>query len=347
MEFTFRWYGPDDPVPARHIRQIPGVTTVVTALHDVPPDEAWTAEQVRARQELLAKDGLRWSVVESVPVHESIKLGADDRDRHIETYAKSLKVLGAAGIRTVCYNFMPVFDWLRTEFAMDLPDGSNTMSYVHADLAKYRFEEGMPRLPAWAKGYSGPELMELAERYASIDAAQYLEHYRYFIEGVIPAAEAADVRLVIHPDDPPWSIFGLPRIINSAETLAAALAVSDSPYHGLTFCSGSLGARRENDLVAMVRAFGSRIGFVHLRNVKYTGELDFYESAHPQDAGDVDLVAIMAALDEVGFDGPVRPDHGRMIWGETGTQGYGLYDRALGLMYLRGAHDRQRLGRST
>lgn len=336
MNFTFRWYGPNDPVSLAAIRQVPGVDGVVTALHDLPPGEVWTVERLRERQEAVRACGLEWSVVESIPVHESIKLGEPDRDAHIEAYAESIRNLGRVGIGTLCYNFMPVFDWLRTEFAMPLPDGSNTMQYVHADLSRFDLSRGMEALPAWAQGYGPDELGDLLRRYEAVDEGRLFDNLVAFLEGVVPSAEEAGVNLAIHPDDPPWSVFGLPRIVTGHAALQRLLDAVDHPRNGLTFCTGSLGASQDNDVVAMAAAFAPRTNFVHARNLRHTGPLDFYESAHPTRYGDVDLPRVLRALVDGGFEGPIRPDHGRMIWGETGTPGYGLYDRALGATYLQG-----------
>lgn len=319
--------------------QVPNVRTVVTSLADIPPGVAWSDAAIAERQELTLASGLRWSVVESVPVPESIKLAGPERDRHVEAYASTIERLGKRGVTTVCYNFMPVFDWMRTDFDHRLPDGSSVVSYAQADLDAIDLSQGLPKLPAWPQAYSAAELQELFDRYAGVSDEQFLERYAYFIQRVAPVAESAGVRLAVHPDDPPWPIFGLPRIVNDEASLAALLACSDSPAHGLTFCTGSLGARADNDLTAMIRRFGERIHFVHARNVKRRGERDFHEVDHTRGAGDVDLVEVMAALVEVGYEGPLRPDHGRMIWGETGIVGYGLNDRALGLLYLQGVHD--------
>lgn len=339
IEFTFRWWGPQDPVPLAAFGQVPNVDTVVTSLGEVPVGEPWSAAAIAERQDLCAAAGLEWTVVESVGVHEAIKLAAPERDRYIDAYAVTLERLGAAGVRTVCYNFMPVFDWMRTDFDYRLPDGSRVTSYSQSDLDAIDLSRGLPRLPAWPQAYTAAELGALFERYAGVSDEEFLARYRYFVERVVPVAEGAGVRLAVHPDDPPWRLFGLPRIAKTAADLAALLACSDSPAHGLTFCTGSLGARGDADLPAMARRFAGRTHFVHLRNVRRRGPRDFHEVDHTRGAGDVDLVEVMAALLEGGFAGPLRPDHGRMIWGEEGVPGYGLYDRSLGLMYLQGVHD--------
>ena len=336
MEMTFRWYGPDDPVPLQHIRQIPGVTGIVSALYDVPVGEAWPLNRLRRLKETIEEAGLRFDVVESIPVHEDIKLGRPSRDRLIDAFCQSVEAMGALGIPVLCYNFMPVFDWTRTNLAMALPDGSTALSYDQDDLEKIDLALGTSGLPGWATAYTADELQALLAAYREIDAEQLWDHLGYFLERVVPVAEAADVRMAIHPDDPPWSIFGLPRIITDGDALQRFIRLVDRPANGVTFCTGSLGANPANSLPAMVRSLEGRIHFVHARNVKVTGERTFHESPHPEAFGSVDLPAVLRALRETGFDGPMRPDHGRMIWGETGRPGYGLYDRALGATYLLG-----------
>lgn len=336
MRLTLRWFGPHDPVRLADIRQVPGVRGVVTALNDVPAGEPWTLDAIRARQQLLAEHELVWDVAESVPVPESVKLGTPERDEHIDAYRESVRNLGRAGVGTLCWNFMPVFDWIRTEFAARLPDGSTAMEYRHADLARFDLTKGMVRLAAWAQGYSGDELARLQAAYRDVGPDDLFEHLAYFLRAVVPVAEEAGVRLAIHPDDPPWPIFGLPRIVSTREHLKRILDAAPSPHHGLTFCTGALGASLDNDLPAMAAEFGPRVNFLHARNVRHTAPRDFYEAAHPSDEGDVDMRAVLAALLRAGFEGPARPDHGRMIWGEEAIPGYGLYDRALGAMYLRG-----------
>lgn len=336
MNWTLRWFGPHDPVPLAHLRQVPGLDGVVTALADVPAGVAWTPAQVAANAARLEAHGLRWTVVESIPVSEAIKTGGPDRDDHVAAWAASLRAVADAGITTVCYNFMPVFDWMRTDFAMPLADGSNAMAYDEAALRRIDLTAGMPRLEAWAQGYGPAELRAALDRYADVDEARLHEHLAAFLRDVVPVAEALGVRLALHPDDPPWSIFGLPRIVKDADGLRRVLAAVDSPANGLTFCTGALGARADNDLVAMATEFAPRVAFVHARSVRRTGDRDFHETAHLRGAGDVDLGAVLQVLVDAGVDVPLRPDHGRMIWGETGIPGYGLYDRALGLAYLQG-----------
>lgn len=339
MQLSFRWYGPDDPVRLDHIRQIPGVEGIVSALYDVPVGEAWPREDLTRLVEAVEDAGLRLTAIESIPVHEDIKLGRPERARYIDRYAQSIERAGALGIEVVCYNFMPVFDWTRTDLARRLPDGSEALAYDHDDLDAFDFSGGIGDLPAWAS-YSSDELQALLKAYRSVDENALWDHLAFFLERVAPVAEAAGVRLAIHPDDPPWSVFDLPRIITSGAALERVTQLTDSPANGVCLCTGSLGADPEEAerLPSTARRLAGRVYFAHLRNVHTTGERSFYETPHP--SGDVDLGAVLAALRESGFSGPLRPDHGRMIWGEEERPnvrpGYGLYDRALGATYLLG-----------
>jgi mannonate dehydratase len=233
---------------------------------------------------------------------------------------------------------MPIFDWTRTDLAMALPDGSTALAYDDEQLARIDLSRGTGDLPGWATAYDSQTLNALLDAYASVDAEQLWENLGYFLERVVPAAASANVKMAIHPDDPPWPIFGLPRIVTNAESLERLTRLVDHPANGVTVCTGSLGADPGNDLPAIIRSLGARgrVHFMHCRNVRRTGEREFHESEHPSRFGDVDMLEVMRALREIGFAGPMRPDHGRMIWGERGRPGYGLYDRALGAMYLQG-----------
>jgi mannonate dehydratase len=338
MRMTFRWFGASDPIPLRHIRQIPGVTGVVSALYDVPVGDAWPRVKLEALGGRIADAGLELAVVESIPVHEDIKLGRPSRDRLADAYCASVRAMGEVGVRVLCYNFMPIFDWTRTDLAEVQPDGSTALSYDDEALARIDLSRGTGDLPGWAAAYDARELAELLDAYRSVDTERLWEHLAWFLERVVPEAERAGVRMAIHPDDPPWPIFGLPRIITDGASLDRLTRLVDAPANGVTFCTGSLGASPENDLPAMARRLGERgrIHFAHCRNVKRTGARRFHESPHPSRFGDVDMHAVLGALHDTNFNGPMRPDHGRMIWGETGRPGYGLHDRALGAMYLQG-----------
>jgi mannonate dehydratase len=336
MKMTFRWYGEGDPVRLENIRQIPGVRGVVSALYDVPVGEAWPKASLERLGESIDRAGLGFAVVESIPVHEDIKLGRPTRDRLLDNYCESVRHMGELGVPVLCYNFMPIFDWTRTDLAMPLPDGSTCLSYDDEQLARINLSRGTGDLPGWATAYSAEQLQALLAAYRDVDAERLWEHLAYFLERVAPVAESVNVKMAIHPDDPPWSIFGLPRIVTDGPALQRLVGLVSSPANGVTFCTGSLGSSDANDLPAMVRALGSRVHFAHCRNVLRTGERQFHESPHPSEFGSVDMRAVLEALRDVGFAGPMRPDHGRMIWGEKGRPGYGLYDRALGAMYLQG-----------
>lgn len=344
MKLTFRWYGPHDPVRLDQIRQIPGVSGIVSALHDVEPGRAWSANAVAQHRERIEAAGLRWEVVESIPVPESVKLGGPERDRAIDAFAASIEAVGAAGVPVVCYNFMPIFDWTRTELMHRLPDGSTTLAYRHEDLPRVEAALAGGGLPGWMTAYEPGELASLRAAYERVDPERLWEHLAYFLDRIAPVAEAAGVRLAIHPDDPPWPVFGLPRIITGADALERVVNLVDSQANGVTLCTGSLGAAplEAAALPDTARRLGRSVHFAHLRNVRVTGSHDsahdFLEVAHPE--GDVDLYAVLKALRGAGFEGPIRPDHGRMIWQEVGASGvkpgYGLYDRALGAAYLHG-----------
>jgi mannonate dehydratase len=338
MKMTFRWYGGNDPVTLQKIRQIPGVKGIVSAIYDIPVGEAWPYNKIVDLKESIEKSGLELSVIESVPVHEDIKLGLPSRDRYIENYKATIRNLSKAGIKIVCYNFMPVFDWTRSSLDYELEDGSTALIYEEEKVKQMNPLSGELSLPGWDSSYETEELKNLLEQYQHISEEKLWENLSYFIKEIIPVAEEEEVKMAIHPDDPPWSIFGLPRIITSKENLDRFVHLFDSPYNGLCLCSGSLGANPNHDFPEFVRYFGKkeRINFVHLRNIKWIGEKSFQESAHRSEDGSLDMYEIVRALNEVDFSGPARPDHGRMIWGEIGKPGYGLYDRALGATYLNG-----------
>jgi mannonate dehydratase len=337
MKMTMRWYGPDDPVTLAYIRQVPVVKGIVSALHDLRTGELWPRERLQAHKALIESYGLTWDVLESSSVSEAIKLGLPLRDQHIDIYQQSLRNLASVGVRVVCYNFMSVFDWTRTQLAMPLPDGSNTLSYAQADVDHWDLSKGSGDLPGWSETYNPAQLKALLAAYEAMTDEQLMANLIYFLQAVIPVAEECGILMALHPDDPPWSMWNIPRIVTDEKNLARILDAVDSLHHGLTFCTGSLGVLRRNNLPAMIRRFGGRIHFVHARNVAVTGDRDFHETAHP--SGDVPMAEVMRALLDTGFEGPIRPDHGRMIWGEQGRAGYGLYDRALGAMYLHGLYE--------
>ncbi|MEN3111208.1 mannonate dehydratase [Uliginosibacterium paludis] len=337
MKMSFRWYGDSDPVTLEYIRQIPGMHGIVSAVYDVPVGEVWPVENIRALKAKIEAHGLAFDVIESVPVHEDIKLGKPTRDRLIANYQQSIRNLAECGLKVICYNFMPVFDWTRTTLAKKLEDGSTTLAFSTAEAEAIDVSKGIS-LPGWDSSYKPEELKALLDEYSRIDEEKLWSHLTYFLQAIIPVAEEAGIKMAIHPDDPPRPIFGLPRIVKNRDDLARIVKIVDTPANGLTLCSGSLGAGPENNVEALVREFGGmgRIHFAHLRNVKVNAAGDFEETAHRSDCGSLDMAAIVKAYHDTGFQGYVRPDHGRMIWGETGKPGYGLYDRALGAVYLNG-----------
>ena len=336
MKMTFRHYGPNDPVTLEQISQIPGMYSIVSAVYDVPAGGVWSEDSINAIKASAEAHGLKFEVVESVPVPEDIKLGNEKAPQLIENYCENLRRLSKAGVKCVCYNFMPVFDWLRSELEHQAPDGSNSLAYDEQTVLAMNPLDGGLSLPGWDESYSKDELVGLLKRYESIDEEKLFENLKTFLEAVIPVAHEYHVNMAIHPDDPPWGIFGLPRIITGEENLERFLKIVDLPENGITFCTGSLGANPENDLTGMIEKFCDRIHFAHIRNIQYTGERQFHEVAHPTDCGSLDIYSIVKALHDNGFVGYMRPDHGRMIWGEKGRYGYGLYDRALGAVYLSG-----------
>ena len=337
MKMTFRWYGESDPVKLENIRQIPGMYGIVSAIYDVPVGNIWPVEKLQALRDRVEGAGLKFEVVESIPTHEDIKLGKPTRDRLISNFQQNIRNCAAVGVKVICYNFMPVFDWTRTEMAKVLSDGSTTLAFDAKEVAKIDPEQGIS-LPGWDASYKPEELKALLEEYKSVGEAQLWANLEYFLKAIIPVAEEAGVKMAMHPDDPPRPIFGLPRIMKNRDDYARLLDIVDSPANGITLCSGSLGADLCNNVEALVREFGGRgrIHFGHLRNVKVEADGTFYESTHRSCDGSLDMAAIVKAYYDVGFDGYWRPDHGRMIWGETGKPGYGLYDRALGAVYLNG-----------
>ena len=339
MKMSFRWYGPDDPVTLTNIRQIPNMYSIVTAVYDVPVGEVWSRESIAKLKKQVEEAGLAFEVIESVPVHEDIKLGKPTRDRYIASYQENIRRLGEAGVKCICYNFMPVFDWTRTQLDHELEDHSTSLVYYKEQVEKMDPLTGELALPGWDSSYTKESLKQVFEEYAKLTEEDLWDNLRYFLEAIIPVAEQCDIKMAIHEDDPCWPIFGLPRIITNERNIDRFLSLVDSKYNGLTLCTGSLGCSLENDVVAMAAKYtkAGRVHFVHMRNVKVLeGDRGFEERAHYSACGSLDMYEIIKALYDNGFDGYVRPDHGRMIWGETGRPGYGLYDRALGATYLNG-----------
>lgn len=345
MEMTLRWYGSGhDTVTLEQIRQIPGVSGVITTLYDTKPGEVWSRERIRALKEEVEASGLRISGIESVNVHDAIKTGSSKRDQYIENYITTLQNLGEEGIHMVCYNFMPVFDWTRTELARVRPDGSTVLAYTQEAVDALHPEDMFDSIAGNMNGTVMPgwepermaHIKELFDMYKDVDEEALFENLKYFLENIMPTCDKYNINMAIHPDDPAWSVFGLPRIITNKENIHRMMKMVDNPHNGLTFCSGSYGTNLGNDLPDMIRSLKGRIHFAHVRNLKFHTPTDFEEAAHLSSDGSFDMYEIMKALHEIGFQGPIRPDHGRMIWGEVAMPGYGLYDRALGAAYLNG-----------
>lgn len=345
MKMTLRWYGSKfDTVTLKQIRQIPGVTGVITTLYDTVPGEVWDRERIQTIKQEIESAGLALSGIESVNVHDAIKTGSKDRDAYIQNYITTLENLGKENIHLVCYNFMPIFDWTRTELARVRADGSTVLAYTQKTIdamnpkdmfASISKETNGTIMPGWE-----PERMkkiqELFSMYQDIDDEKLFQNLKYFLEGIMPVCDKYDINMAIHPDDPAWSVFGLPRIIINKTNIIKMMQMVDNPHNGVTFCSGSYGTNPTNDLPDIIRSLKGRIHFAHVRNLKFNTSTDFEEAAHLSSDGSFDMYEIMKALYEINFEGPIRPDHGRMIWDEVAMPGYGLYDRALGATYLNG-----------
>ncbi|MCC8195423.1 MAG: mannonate dehydratase [Ruminococcus sp.] len=348
MKMTFRWFGKDsDSVTLSQIRQIPNVSGLMGVLDYKAAGEVWTEEEIKTYIDEVHAAGLECEVIESVNVHEDIKLGLPTRDKYIENYCITIRNLAKYGVKCIVYNFMPVLDWLRTDLAKPNPDGSTSMYYDEEELGSMTPLEIVQKTAEDSNGFTLPgweperlaDLEKVLKQYESVDEEQLLANYKYFLEGIIPTCEECGVVMACHPDDPGWKIFGLPRLAHTQEGYDKIVGLVDSPCNTLCLCTGSLGSNTENDVVSIIRHFGEmgKIGCMHVRNIKHLGnDRRFCETSHLSSDGELDMYEIMKAIYEVCPDTYIRPDHGRMIWGETGRPGYGLYDRALGVCYLNG-----------
>ena len=345
MKMTMRWFGPGyDSVTLDKIRQVPGVSGIITTLYGVPAGEEWKKEELFALKKQVEEAGLEIAGIESVNVHDSIKTGGNDRDKYIEKYINTLEVIAEADIHLVCYNFMAVFDWTRSDLAKLRPDGATVMAYEQKLVNSVNPDNMFEFMNSKAEGYLLPgwepermaKISELFKLYGKVDEEALFANLEYFLKAIMPACEKYGIKMAIHPDDPAWSVFGLPRIQTGKEKLLRLMKMVDNPHNGVTLCTGSLGSSPGNDIPDIIHSLKGRIHFAHVRNVKHNGPGDFEESAHLSGDGSLDMYAIMKALYDTGFDGPIRPDHGRSIWGEVCMPGYGLYDRAIGAGYLSG-----------
>lgn len=373
---SMRWYGPNDIVKLSDLRQA-GCSEVVTALHHIPVGAVWPVEAIKGRQQLIADAGMKWNVVESLPVHEGIKTKSGDWEGLIANYQQSLRNLGTCGIKVITYNFMPILDWMRTEVSYELPEGSKALrferlafvafdlfllqrpgaaqDYTTAEVERARlhfdamsteakaalFKNALLGLPGSDVPFTPAFILETLGTYTNIDAAALRLNLKSFLQAIVPVAEEAGVKMAIHPDDPPYSILGLPRIVSTAEDLDFLLEACPSPANGLCYCTGSLGARADNDLLGIIDKHSRQINFVHLRNVKRDAEGNFYEANHLD--GDVDMYAVMRKLIEVmqetGSALTMRPDHGHQMLDDLHKQtypGYSAIGRLKGLAELRG-----------
>ena len=348
MKMTFRWYGEGfDNITLKQIRQIPGCSGLMGVLDQYAAGEVWPLEAIQEYVKHVNEAGLEVEVIESVNVHEDIKMGLPSRDQYIDNYIQTIRNLAQCGIKVIVYNFMPVFDWLRTDLAREIPeDGSNSLYYDDEDLRGMTPMKIVGETTKNSNGFTLPgwepdrlkELERVLNIYKDIDEDKLRENYKYFLEKIIPVCEEVGIRMAVHPDDPAWPVFGLPRVAHSQEDFDKIVQMVDSPANSLCLCTGSLGSSPDNNIPQIIRHFGqmNRIACAHVRNVKYLGFKKFREAPHLSSEGDLDLYEIMLAFYETSFDGYIRPDHGRMIWDEVGRPGYGLYDRALGLTYING-----------
>lgn len=345
MDMTMRWFGKNhDTVTLEQIRQVPGVRGVISTLYDTTPGEVWSRERIREMIDYIEGYGLKLSGIESVNIHDAIKIGNGDRDMYIANYIETLENLGKEGVDLVCYNFMPVFDWTRSDLRKMRPDGSTVLSYDQDEIDKINPDNIFEEMNAKSDGFVLPgweperldKIKQLFEMYKDIDEEKLFENLKYFLEKIMPTCEKYGIKMAMHPDDPAWPVYGLTRIMNSKENLLKLVKLVDSPSNGITVCSGSLGSNPENNIPDIIRSLKGKIHFAHVRNLAYQGYKKFDEAAHLSEDGSLDMYEILKALDDIAFDGPIRPDHGRAIWGEVSMPGYGLYDRALGATYLNG-----------
>ena len=346
MKMCLRWFGTGyDSVALWQIRQIPGVKGVITTLYGQKAGDEWPVEEIRRMKKEVEDSGLSIYGIESVNIVDEIKTGHVSRDKYIEKYINTIQNLSNEGIHMVCYNFMSIFDWTRSDLAKVRPDGSTVLAYDQRIINTIVPSQMFKRLNGESNGFILPgweperlaRVEELFEMYNNIDNEKMFQNIKYFLGAIMPTCEKYGVKMAIHIDDPVWSVFGLPRIVKGKEDALRIINAVPSDYNGITLCTGSLSSSPKNDIPDIIRALKGKIHFAHVRNTKHDDiEGVFEESAHLSSDGSLDMYEIIKTFDEIGFDGPVRPDHGRAIWGEKAMPGYGLYDRALGSQYLLG-----------
>ena len=352
MQMGWRWYGEgNDTIKLSDIKQIPGVTSIVWALHYKNPGEVWEDHEIAEVKRQCDEYGFNIDVVESVNVHDDIKIGLPSRDKYIENYKTTMRNLAKYGVKIICYNFMPIFDWTRTDLFREMGDGSTALYYEKAKITSdYKAmarnimdftEKYNMSFPGWE-----PERMakldELFQAYKGVDHEKLWANLKYFLQALMPTCEETGIKMAIHMDDPPWDIFGLPRIMTCAENVERLLKTVDNPHNCLALCSGSLNADPHNNVAGIVRKHCDRIAFAHIRNIKHFPNGDFSEASHRDCDGETGILEILKAYHDCGYEGYIRPDHGRHLWGEGPGNirpGYGLYDRALGIMYMLGVWD--------
>ena len=337
MKLAFRYFGINDSIPLNYIKQIPNMYSVVTSLYDQKPGEKWDDISLKKLKKHCDNNFLKMEVIESIPVHEDIKLGKPTRDKYIQNYIYNLRLCAKYGVKCVCYNFMPVFDWVRTNLEHINKDGSTSLVYLEEEALKIDINN--LHLPGWDESYSKDELSNLLAEYKHISHEQLFDNLIYFLNKLLPILEELDMNMAIHPDDPPWDIFSLPRIVSTREDLKKLFKAIPSKRNGLTLCVASLAESKNNNVYEICDEFAKdgRIHFAHLRNIKFIKEDNsFVETSNESIDGDIDMAQIVDILVKNNFDGYVRADHGRNIFGEKGKPGYGLYDRALGATYING-----------
>ncbi|MBO0481347.1 mannonate dehydratase [Candidatus Enterococcus courvalinii] len=347
MKWGFRWYGQGDSIPLENVGQIPGINGIVGTLLDKLPGDVWEVDEIQELKDSVEAGNLELLGIESVAIHDAIKAGTAERDHYIDNYIQTIKNLSKCGVHLICYSFKPIFGWAKTNLFYENTDGSFSLVYDQSVVDDMQPSEMYTLIHSQSKGFRLPgwekerldKFNRLVEIYEGVTEEILFDNLTYFLQKIIPVCEEMDVKMAIHPDDPPWEIFGFPRITKNLADLKRILSIVDSPYNGITLCTGSLGADPANDLVEIIHEVGERINFVHFRNVGFMGERKFKETAHLSTEGSLDMYALMQALVAVGFDGVIRPDHGRTIWGEVAMPGYGLYDRAMGITYMQGLYE--------